>query len=221
MQHIRDVFDMIKRLENFANYDDIADFMNVPVGRIKYLATQSKKGFEGKEIDFLVEKYRLNPRYLATGEGDHYQYSSNNKELDSDDETIMIPLIKSLKVQAGSNNGLDGIDGFDIVDTFEISKSLLKLPPSAKAKVIEVSGYSMMPMLYPGSLVIFDESDEWRGEGLYILNWRNELMVKLLQVDPKGILHIKSANKDFESWTVDPDDQSHFKVIGKVLRVII
>lgn len=127
----------------------------------------------------------------------------------------------ALKASAGGGNHLESIDKFEVVETMTISRSLLKTQPNGTLRLIGVDGYSMVPMLYPDSLVLFDEHPEWRGDGLYILNWRNELMVKLLQVDPKGALHIKSVNKDYESWTVDPDDQSVFGIVGKVLRIII
>ncbi|PHM18073.1 MAG: transcriptional regulator [Sulfuricurvum sp. PD_MW2] len=127
----------------------------------------------------------------------------------------------ALKASAGSGNHLESIDKFDVVETMTISRSLLKTQPNGTLRLIGVDGYSMVPMLYPDSLVLFDEHPEWRGDGLYILNWRNELMVKLLQIDPHGKLHIKSVNKDYESWVIDPDDQSVFHIVGKVLRVII
>lgn len=127
----------------------------------------------------------------------------------------------ALKASAGGGNHLESIDKFEVVETMTISRSLLKTQPNGTLRLIGVDGYSMVPMLYPDSLVLFDEHPEWRGDGLYILNWRNELMVKILQIDPHGKLHIKSANKDYESWIVDPDDQSVFSIVGKVLRIII
>lgn len=143
----------------------------------------------------------------------------------NDNITIDPTLLKiqriALKASAGSGNHLESIDKFEVVETMTISRSLLKTQPNGTLRLIGVDGYSMVPMLYPDSLVLFDEYPEWRGDGLYILNWRNELMVKILQIDPHGKLHIKSANKEYESWIVDPDDQSVFSIVGKVLRIII
>lgn len=152
------------------------------------------------------------------------QLQENNKKttvVRAEDNTISLPLVSNVKARGGSGNGLDGIDSFQVVDTMVISRAFLKTPPIGTIRVIGIEGYSMVPMLYPDTYVIFDENPEWRGDGLYILNWRNDLMVKLLQVDPYGRLHIKSVNKDYESWTVDPDDQSVFKIVGKVIRIII
>lgn len=137
------------------------------------------------------------------------------------DPTLLNIQRVALKASAGSGNHLESIDKFEVVETMTISRSLLKTQPNGTLRLIGVDGYSMVPMLYPDSLVLFDEHPEWRGDGLYILNWRNELMVKILQIDPHGKLHIKSANKDYDSWVIDPEDQSVFHIVGKVLRIII
>lgn len=149
-----------------------------------------------------------------------YELIKSNDNIKSDPTLLKIQRV-ALKASAGSGNHLESIDKFEVVETMTISRSLLKTQPNGTLRLIGVDGYSMVPMLYPDSLVLFDEHPEWRGDGLYILNWRNELMVKLLQIDPFGKLHIKSANKDYESWVIDPDDQSVFHIVGKVLRIII
>lgn len=158
--------------------------------------------------------------WLLTGKGQMLPSETSNIPMSNDPSLMNIQRV-SLKASAGAGNHLESIDKFEVVETMTVSRSLLKTQPNGALRLISVDGHSMVPMLYPDSLVLFDEHPEWRGDGLYILNWRNELMVKLLQIDPRGQLHIKSANKDYESWTVDPDDQSVFNIVGKVLRIII
>lgn len=158
--------------------------------------------------------------WLLTGKGQMVPSTVSNLSIANDPSLMNIQRV-SLKASAGAGNHLESIDKFEVVETMTVSRSLLKTQPNGALRLISVDGHSMVPMLYPDSLVLFDEHPEWRGDGLYILNWRNELMVKLLQIDPRGQLHIKSANKDYESWTVDPDDQSVFNIVGKVLRIII
>lgn len=158
--------------------------------------------------------------WLLTGKGQMVPSDTSNIPMSNDPSLMNIQRV-SLKASAGAGNHLESIDKFEVVETMTISRSLLKTQPNGALRLISVDGHSMVPMLYPDSLVLFDEHPEWRGDGLYILNWRNELMVKILQIDPRGQLHIKSANKDYESWVVDPDDQSVFSIVGKVLRIII
>ncbi|ELN5506878.1 helix-turn-helix transcriptional regulator, partial [Campylobacter coli] len=75
----------------------------------------------------------------------------------------------------------------------------------------------------PDSWVIFEEVHEYQGDGLYILNFDNQLMVKLLQLDPiSKILDIISVNKDYKSYSIDlKDSQIELIIQGKVLRSII
>ncbi|EAK4864423.1 transcriptional regulator, partial [Campylobacter coli] len=80
-----------------------------------------------------------------------------------------------------------------------------------------------IPMLLPDSWVIFEEIHEYQGDGLYILNFDNQLMVKLLQLDPiSKVLDIISVNKDYKSYSLDlKDSQVEIIIQGKVLRSII
>lgn len=193
------------------NQQEIADFLGLEAKRIKNLEADAVKKFKEEEIEKIVQKTGLSRHYILTGEETSIKSES----------TITLPLVTNIRAKGGAGNGLDGIDSFEVVDTMVISRTFLKTPPTGTIRVIGIEGYSMVPMLYPDTFVIFDENAEWRGDGLYILNWRNDLMVKLLQIDPYGKLHIKSANKDYESWVIDPDDQSVFHIVGKVLRIII
>ncbi|ANV98774.1 hypothetical protein BBW65_05630 [Helicobacter enhydrae] len=127
----------------------------------------------------------------------------------------------TLHAQAGGGNELLDLCCYESGETLTIDKAFFKSIPQHKLKAIKVEGYSMIPMLYPDSWVIFEESREFKGDGLYIINYANQLMVKLLQLDPaRNILDIISANKDYKSYSIS-ESQIEFIVIGKVLRCII
>ncbi len=133
-----------------------------------------------------------------------------------------IPIV-SIKASAGSTgNILTSIDDFATDKKILVDKILFKNIPNENIKAIQVDGYSMIPMLYPDSWVLFGEQNEYNGDGLYIINWQNILMVKLLQIDfATNKLYIKSVNKDYQSWEVDQDNQEYFSIVGKVIRCII
>lgn len=124
---------------------------------------------------------------------------------------------------AGSSNHVEGIDVFTSGRTLSIDPTFFKTMPTAPLHAIQVDGYSMVPMLLPDSWVIFRDTNVYEGDGLYVLNFRNVLMVKLISVDPMtGHLKIKSINPDYESWEYDPEnDQSVLRIFGKVLRCVI
>ncbi|EGO3084132.1 LexA family transcriptional regulator [Campylobacter coli] len=128
----------------------------------------------------------------------------------------------NVSVSAGSGNELIGLEEYETGEMLELSKAFFKTTPK-NVKAIKVDGYSMVPMLLPDSWVVFEETHEYQGDGLYILNFDNQLMVKLLQLDPiSKVLDIISVNKDYKSYSLDlKDSQVEIIIQGKVLRSII
>ncbi|EIM3697084.1 helix-turn-helix transcriptional regulator [Campylobacter coli] len=128
----------------------------------------------------------------------------------------------NISASAGGGNELIGLEEYETGEMLELSKAFFKTTPK-NVKAIKVDGYSMIPMLLPDSWVIFEEIHEYQGDGLYILNFDNQLMVKLLQLDPiSKILDIISVNKDYKSYSLDlKDSQVEIIIQGKVLRSII
>ncbi|EEP3724131.1 LexA family transcriptional regulator [Campylobacter jejuni] len=128
----------------------------------------------------------------------------------------------NISASAGGGNELIGLEEYETGEMLELSKAFFKTTPK-NVKAIKVDGYSMIPMLLPDSWVIFEEIHEYQGDGLYILNFDNQLMVKLLQLDPiSKVLDIISVNKDYKSYSLDlKDSQVEIIIQGKVLRSII
>ena len=124
-------------------------------------------------------------------------------------------------VSAGNGSNIESIDSVEKMGEFVLDVCSFKTPPPKRLFAMQVDGYSMTPMIFPDSWVVFDDTTNFKGDGLYVVNWRNVLMVKLLQVNSDGMIRIVSVNKEYESYTVSPDDQSVFKIFGKVLRTIV
>ena len=133
--------------------------------------------------------------------------------------------IRQLSSSVGAGESVD-IDGIEIYDTdilVPFSQMLFKVHPknTDRVRCMKVDGYSMVPMLFPDSWVIADVTASFAGDGLYIINYCGNFMVKLLQKSPNGVLHIKSVNKDYESYDIGPDDDVQVYIVGKVLRCVI
>lgn len=133
--------------------------------------------------------------------------------------------IRQLSSSVGAGESVD-IDGIEIYDTdilVPFSQMLFKVRPknTDRVRCMKVDGYSMVPMLFPDSWVIADVTASFAGDGLYIINYCGNFMVKLLQKSPNGVLHIKSVNKDYESYDIGPDDDVQVYIVGKVLRCVI
>ncbi|MDR0666836.1 MAG: S24 family peptidase [Campylobacteraceae bacterium] len=143
----------------------------------------------------------------------------NNNDINVD--IVCIPKL-SVTASAGGGNNLEAIDNFSVNGVFVGDNDTLRLSNTKNLKAIKIDGYSMLPMLLPDSWVIFNDDENFRGDGLYVLNWDNTLMVKIVQITPNGKVEIISANRDYKSYTVDLNDsQIVFKIIGKVIRSIL
>ena len=134
-------------------------------------------------------------------------------------------LIRKLSSAVGAGESVD-INGVEVYDTdilVPFSQMLFKVRPKKADRIrcMQVDGYSMVPMLFPDSWVIADVTAKFEGDGLYIINYCDNFMVKLLQKSPDGTLHIKSVNKDYESYDIGPDDDAQVYIVDKVLRCVI
>ena len=139
----------------------------------------------------------------------------------TDDNAVFITALNS-KVGAGESIDINGVEVCDTPTKMPFSLMLFKTPPRVKnLRCMQVSGYSMIPTLYPDSWVIFELGCEFLGDGLYVISFGDSLMVKLVQRSPNGALDIISTNKEYKSYRIDAGDETSIKIIGKVLRCII
>lgn len=145
---------------------------------------------------------------------------SNLKETETDQ--IFIRKLSS-SVGAGESVDINGIEIYDTDVLVPFSRMLFKVCPknTNRIRCMPVEGYSMVPMLYPDSWVIADVTAKFEGDGLYIINYCDHFMVKLLQKSPDGVLHIKSVNKEYDSYEIGPDSDLQVYIVGKVLRCVI
>ncbi len=153
--------------------------------------------------------------------GSDYE-DKNVEKVESPDNIYTVPIL-SVRASAGSAGSiLSAIDRFDTSQKLQVDRVLFKTPPRGTVRAVQIDCHSMIPMLYPDAWVLFDETADYRGDGLYVINWQDILMVKLLQVDMStGHLHIKSVNPEYQSWEVQSASQEIFHIVGKVLRTII
>jgi putative transcriptional regulator len=98
-------------------------------------------------------------------------------------------LIRKLSSAVGAGESVD-INGVEVYDTdilVPFFQMLFKVRPKKADRIrcMQVDGYSMVPMLFPDSWVIADVTAKFEGDGLYIINYCDNFMVKLLQKSPR------------------------------------
>lgn len=88
--------------------------------------------------------------------------------------------------------------------------------------IINTCGESMYPTIIGGSdklLIDLSKRDIYDGK-IYLIRFDNTIFVKRLQKLPNNQLKIISDNKEYESYTVDLNDNSiNFDIIGRVLWI--
>ena len=226
------------RSENGWTQEDLANKSGVGKSTIQlYEGKTSNKNPTNENLKKLANAFRISVSELA-----NENLSISNKNLVRKSENLSISptnlknsqieqlkedqiLICELssKVGAGESVDINGIEVYDTTKLVPFSQMLFKtrLKNTNNLRCMQVEGYSMVPMLYPDSWVIADVTARFEGDGLYIINFCGNFMVKLLQKSPDGVLHIISINKDYQSYKIDEDSNVEVYIVGKVLRCVI
>ena len=156
----------------------------------------------------------------AVSDGDDSVYEQSDS-IDTD-HLYFIRKTTSVKASAGGGNELEGVRSYQTGELMPIAKAFFKVPPGKNLGSMEVEGESMTPMLRSGDWVIFREDGAFAGDGLYVVNFSDQLMVKILQLTPRGMLKIVSVNPNFQSYEISlGETQEHFKIVGKVVKSIV
>ena len=211
---------------------DLAKFSGVSLGSIKRYETDSgnitysnlQKIANALNVKVENLSLSMSPSPVSKLSPSSLLVQNNAKISDlsfTDDNAVFITALNS-KVGAGESIDINGTQVCDTPTKMPFSLTLFKTPPCVKnLRCMQVSGYSMIPTLYPDSWVIFELGCEFLGDGLYVINFGDSLMVKLVQRSPNGALDIISTNKEYKSYRIDAGDETSIKIIGKVLRCII
>ena len=213
----------IKKYE--ANISENFTFDNLKKISAAFNVTPSDFINDELSVDLSVNKSKKNVRQSTNLSVNMSDNLSNLKKTEADQVSHDQILIRKLSSAVGAGESVD-INGVEVYDTdilVPFSQMLFKVRPKKADRIrcMQVDGYSMVPMLFPDSWVIADVTAKFEGDGLYIINYCDNFMVKLLQKSPDGTLHIKSVNKDYESYDIGPDDDAQVYIVGKVLRCVI
>lgn len=214
----------IKKYE--ANISENFTFDNLKKISAAFNVTPSDFINDELSVDLSVNKPKKDVRQstnLSVNMSDNLYNLKKTDEADqvSHDQILIRKL--SSAVGAGESVDINGVEVYDTDILVPFSQMLFKVRPKKADRIrcMQVDGYSMVPMLFPDSWVIADVTAKFEGDGLYIINYCDNFIVKLLQKSPDGTLHIKSVNKDYESYDIGPDDDAQVYIVGKVLRCVI
>nr|DAI24814.1 MAG TPA: Repressor protein CI [Caudoviricetes sp.] len=151
--------------------------------------------------------------WLAYGKGNKYE--KDNVSIKSGSTTIKI---YDVSVSAGP--GCFVGDEF-VHSKIVLSNEFLELYGLTKDCVgVFITGDSMKPKLKNSDTVIINTAiTEFEDDNVYVFSYDNHCYIKQLQKIGREI-RVKSLNPDYESWTIIPEEEDSFKVIGKLALII-
>lgn len=219
----------LKELRKLRNWTqrDLAYFSGVSLDSIRGYEINKTTNITKKNLQKIASAFGISEtdfyfNNLSVSENEKMSVSQTKLKEAEKESFYYIPKL-NISASAGGGNELEGLECYESGELMAIDKAFFKTIPSSSIKAIRVDGYSMTPMLFPDSWVIFEESADFKGDGLYVLNYNGQLMVKLLQLNPfENILEIISVNKEYKSYSIKLDEsQTPLFIKGKVLRSVI
>ena len=232
------------RAQNGWTQNDLAKFSGVSIDSIKGYEMGKTKNITIDNLEKIALAFNLNPNNFYTKNLSINMSTNANKNVDqsanfpSKMSTNTSNLKKSQKEQiaedqifirklssavgAGESVDIEGVEVYDTDVLVPFSRMLFNLPVNEhNIRCLKVVGYSMIPMLYPDSWVIARMGPSFDGDGLYIIDFSGNFMVKLLQKHPNGTLFVNSVNQEYRSYEIGPNDEIRVQIVGKVLRCVI
>jgi len=82
-----------------------------------------------------------------------------------------------------------------------------------------VDGDSMYPTLKNGAMIMVNRNLNGVSDGIYVMRYENNLLVKRLQSLPGGIIKVKSDNNMYEPWEINKKhlNGTDIELIGRVV----
>ncbi len=153
--------------------------------------------------------YKINLEWLILAKGEMY----NNNTVEN---LIKIPILGEVECTISPNCYLDNKKPESHIS---IPEALLKqMDANIKTShILKVKGDSMEPGILDGDKVLADSSKtQVLNNKIYIIRIEDILTIKRLQKLPKGVIKVTSDNKEYDSYTLKPDEDN-YEVCAQVL----
>lgn len=140
-------------------------------------------------------------------------YNLCSKDLLVPKNTLSIPKISTINTSYDNNESIGEL----ILD-----KTIFKTPIPKTLFAIHINDYSIGNCFYSDTWVIFDNTINFVGDGLYVLSWGDCFMVKqIIATSKKNIVTVITINQDKLSQNINlTDTECSFKILGKVVKTI-
>lgn len=207
-------------------FEQIVADTNEALGKLRIRLPESnirlvhQKAFQDrynrKKIEeFVQELYDLLPK--ATEETALPRVERPPVESPSTTETISLPM-QNLAVSAGHGAFCDS-EHVEMVGVPKILVDQLRVPIKSLC-LVRTAGRSMEPTIRNDEVLFVDlrASGKPKADGIYVIRLNDALMVKRVQILPRGALELSSDSPGFKPILITPDDPpDDFAVLARVL----
>lgn len=209
-------FNRVSESTDLKTKSKLARFLKIATSSIN--GARVRDSFPLKWALAISIEYGISVEWILTGKGlkDAVQDGEEAYEAEGKSEFIKVPRY-DVSVSAGHGNM---IHSEQIVDYLSFKREWVesrKLNPKSLV-LVEVDGDSMNPTLLDGDLILVDrEVHEFKSDGLYVLNFDDNLQVKRIQKVPTGDLIIQGDNPTYKPFTAVGDQVELLTIIGRVV----
>jgi phage repressor protein C with HTH and peptisase S24 domain len=151
----------------------------------------------------------------------YYNESMTMDNINKENNIVYIPRYKNVTASAGNGNYIDNVDSFEEDEPLPVLRQDLPSNRSLESyEAIKVKGKSMLPTFMPNDWVVFDRAiNYYNGDGLYVLNYAGNLLIKRLQyIMSSNSIEIISDNNEYSNYLINlTDNQENLKIIGSVV----
>ncbi len=196
------------RLNKSLTLLEFSKILNIPDRTLGSYEREERK-VSAELLEVLITQLKLSPDWLFTGEGEMYSSKTG-------DDFIKIPILGEVECTISPNCYLDNKKPESHIS---IPEALLN-QTNANIKtshILKVKGDSMEPNILDGDKVLADSSKKQiLNNKIYIIRIEDILTIKRLQKLPKGVIKVTSDNKEYDSYTLKPDEDN-YEVYAQVL----
>jgi phage repressor protein C with HTH and peptisase S24 domain len=192
------------------------DRMGIPPSTLdRYIRNENEP--KASTLARIAEVSGVSVHWLIFGDGQTPNSAKLHPENDveADSSLVLLPL---LNVVGAAGTGIEN-GHVEVIDRLPFSRELLRRlgVNVANAHFIEHQGDSMLPTLADGGICLIDTSKTRpRGDGIYALVVGNELFIKRLGINTRGLTLISDNATKYPPETVSGDELDRVRVMGKV-----
>ena len=146
--------------------------------------------------------------------GDKHKIESISAGIAEATGLLPIPLYD---VEAGASGHAQLVEKSDSKKWLWISRAWAQRYGQANLALIKTVGDSMVPVIEPGNLVLLNQAEKSRGEGVRVVCLDEGMVIKRCEPRPKGGICMVSDNTIYEPFVAAAGE---FEVLGAVVATI-